>query len=169
MLNETDTFPIKKTVKAANWPSAIYYKIIETKDKSKTYYTLLGWHGHNQGTTRKIIDVLTFKNNEPVFGAAIFKLTNTTQYRMLYEFNANSSMLLHYDAAEKKIVFDHLAAINGFKNDKSSYGATLIYDAFNWKKGQWHYMHDIDVRNKQAPANNQKTNQKKRDFYTPPK
>lgn len=167
-LNEVDTVPLKKQVKINHWPGAIYYKIIATRNKSKKYYTVLGWHGYNTTSTRKIIDVITFKNNLPQLGAPVFKLKSATQYRMLYEFNANSSMLLHYDDNENKIVFDHLAS-TGFNNDKSSYGATLIYDAFEWKKGQWQYIHDVDVRNKQAPHKNNTEKQKKRTFYMQPK
>ncbi len=54
------------------WIGAIYYSIIEEKAFGKTYYTLLGFDDNNLNSDRKFIDVLTFKDGEPVFGAPIF-------------------------------------------------------------------------------------------------
>jgi len=47
-----------ETHTAENWFGAHYYKMIKTKSKDQTYYTLLGWDGNNNITTRKIIDVI---------------------------------------------------------------------------------------------------------------
>ena len=161
---------LKKQLKADQWYGALYYKIIETKNKKTTYYTLLGWKGNNKQTTKKVIDVLTFNNNEAQFGVPILQFEKKTQLRIIFEFNAEVSMLLHWDENIHKIVFDHLAPSNpAFKNQKQSYGPDLTYDALQWKKGKWNYFHDIDVRNEDDSNKPGFTDKKKREFYNPPK
>ena len=53
------------------WFGMLYYAIIPCGD----YYTLLGWDGNDKLTSRKFIDVLSFKKDgSPVFGKEVFKM-----------------------------------------------------------------------------------------------
>jgi hypothetical protein len=54
------------------WIGALYYNVVKTKHAGETYYTLMGWGGYSFRSNEKLLDVLTFKNGEPVFGAPIF-------------------------------------------------------------------------------------------------
>ena len=67
-----------------NWYGCLYYDIISIKIKKDTYYTLLGWDGNNETTTKKIIDVLRVdKNQKPNLGADIF---NNNKQRIIIEY-----------------------------------------------------------------------------------
>jgi hypothetical protein len=81
-----------------NWLGAIYYKIILTHYNGKKYYTLLGWKGKSSLTTKKVIDVLSFKaNGSPIFGALLFRKNKEKPVRIIFEYSAQSTMLLRYE------------------------------------------------------------------------
>lgn len=161
---------LKKTMKPDNWYGALYYKIITVKNKDQTYYTLLGWKGNNRMSTKKVIDVLFIKNNNLLFGTPVLQYEKKMQSRIVFEFNAQTSMLLHWDEKDHRIVFDYLGPVNEASTKMpETYGATMIYDALNWKKGKWNYVHDIDIRNEEDSEKAGFTKSKKRTYYTPEK
>ncbi len=167
--------PENQTLNADHWYGAHYYRLIEKKHRQKEYYTLLGWDGNNNLTTKKVIEVLTFRSNgRPVFGAYIFRDYEKRPKRIIFEYSNRSSMFLNYDEqtfkiTEKKkynkkkhkwkekvktfqaemIVFDFLVPLNeSLKGYRQYYvPATNIIDSFVFYDGKWHYMHDIDARN----------------------
>lgn len=142
------TAPEKAKLSCNNWYGAVYYKIIFNKKWGKQYYTLLGWKGNNKFSTKKVIDVLSFAGNKPVFGAAVFKWNKTTKHRIIFEFTAEAVMTLRYEESLKMIVFDHLSPPNpSLKDVNSTYGPDLSYDGLKFSKGKWIYVHDIDARN----------------------
>ena len=54
------------------WIGAVYYKIIEKHSFGKNFYTLLGYDENNISSNKKIIEVLTFKDGEPIFWWFLF-------------------------------------------------------------------------------------------------
>lgn len=83
---------------AESWYGALYYKIIKTKYQGKVYYTLLGWKGNSLQSTKKVIEVLYFKTPATIaFGSSIFKKDKARPYRIIFEYSANTSMLLRFD------------------------------------------------------------------------
>lgn len=156
---------MSKKLSAEKCYNAIYYKIIQTKYKRKTYYTLLGWRGNNLLTTIKVIDVLSFENNVPVFGAKIFDAGNyqltygdiQNKYRIIFEFNGQAVMSLRYEKKMKMIVYDHLSATkSSLKGMEQFMGPDFSYDGFKWRKGKWHGKTDLEMKNT--------TSQDKKDF-----
>jgi len=80
------------------WYGAHYYKLIETKYKKKSYYTLLGWDGSDLLTTRKIIEVMRLSSSgRPRFGAFLFRDNKQTKKRVIFEFSSKASVSLKYD------------------------------------------------------------------------
>ncbi|HNR20370.1 MAG TPA: hypothetical protein PKN75_09200 [Bacteroidia bacterium] len=145
--------------------NAVYYKIIETKFKKNKYYTLLGWRGNNLLTTIKVIDVLSFENSKPVFGAKIFEASNyqltygdiNKKYRIIFEYNAQAVMTLRYEQKMKTIVYDHLSASkSSLKGMEQFMGPDFTYDGFKWKKGKWKGKTNLEMKNS--------TSQTKKDF-----
>jgi hypothetical protein len=128
------------------WYGAQYYKIIKV-DADHPYYTMLGWKGNNAESTKKVIEILSFKNDMPVFGAAVFGLSKNKK-RIIFEYTRQASMLLRYVPEQDLIVFDHLAPPNdNQKNDPKSYGPDLTYDGYKLKNGHWMLVEDLDMRN----------------------
>ncbi len=146
-----------------NWFGALYYKIILTKVSGKKYYTLLGWDGNDNLSTKKIIDVLSFTiYDEPRFGATIFNLSALNQnikykpMRMIFEYSSDVTMSLKYEKQflnnkflkKSMIIFDHLAPKNpSLVGQYQFYGPDMSYDALVFKKGKWNYKNDVDARN----------------------
>ncbi len=146
IVHPTDTVTGPET-----WYGALYYRILKNKWKNRTYYTLLGLSLHNSLTNRKVIDVLTFDRKGRIrFGAPLFDLDGKTLYRIIFEFNAHISMLLHYDDRMGMIVYDHLSpARPELKGLPQYYGPDSSYDGFFFYKGKWRLREDLDVRNEE--------------------
>ncbi len=133
------------------WYGAQYYKIILVNGPTPSY-TLLGWKGHTVESTKRVIEVLSFKNGQPVFGAPIFTGNSKTHQREVFEYSRQASMLLKYIPDEALIVFDHLSAPDKSSVDKpETFGPDLSYDGYKLKSGKWLYIKDLDMRNIAIP------------------
>lgn len=136
--------------KADTWFGAVYYDIIEKKSGKNTYYYLLGWHGNDRLTNKKVIDVLFFDPWDNItFGAPVFSdESKKLKYRIIFEFSAQAVMLLRYEKSKKMIVFDHLSPTSpSAKGQFQYYGPDFTYDGFYFKKGIWYYRKNLDLRN----------------------
>ncbi len=145
-----------QTLGANEWPGALYYKIIPVERRKKTYYTLLGWDGNDRLTTKKVIEVLHFGQNDEVkLGAPIFR-ENTTgkrkrpRFRVIFEYTNKAVMTLNYEEKQERIVFDHLEPRQeNLEGMYEFYGPTLSYDAYvlNRKKEVWEFREKVKTRN----------------------
>ena len=128
------------------WYGAQYYDIIPMYD-SNPYYILLGWKGNNVKSTKKVIEVLSFKNNKPVFGMGVFDNSKGNK-RIIFEYTRQASMLLKYLPDQHLIVFDHLAPPDPhLKDQHETYGPDLSYDGYKLKDGRWKLVENLDMRN----------------------
>ena len=129
---------------AKNWYGALYYKIIPFSKLSKPMYILLGWDGNNSMSTLKMIDVLSFSNEQPKLGHPIFKIKEATQKRIFFEHSKKVVMSLKHEEKYKRIVFDHLSpespALEGFY---SFYVPDFSYDAFVEQGTKWVLYEDV--------------------------
>lgn len=137
-----------KVLPPKKWYGALYYDIIKVKKNGRKYYTLLGWDGFDQFTTKKVIDVVYFNSSgNPKFGAPIFKLPRKTVRRVFFEYSDQATMTLKYEEKRKQIVFDHLAPTKEeLKGVRQYYVPDLTFDAFQLEKGNWKFIPDIDIR-----------------------
>ncbi|MEO8110965.1 MAG: hypothetical protein ABI594_13065, partial [Ginsengibacter sp.] len=60
------------------WMGAVYYKLIEKKAFGKIYYTLLGYDENNINSNKKVIEILTFRDGEPIFGGGNFSFQDNS-------------------------------------------------------------------------------------------
>lgn len=136
------------SVSAPNhWFGAEYYKIISVRAQ-QPYYVLLGWKGNNVQSTKKVIEVLSFKNNKPQFGMGVFEGNGKTRKRVVFTYTRQVSMLLKYITEKNLIVFDHLAPPDPkMKGKLDTYGPDLSYDGYQLKNGRWQYVENLDMRN----------------------
>lgn len=134
-----------------HWFGSQYYKIIPVAEKtSKPYYILLGWKGNTVRTTKKVIEVLHFVNGKPVFGKPVFE-GNTAfrdKKRIVFEYNRSVSMMLNYEPASQRIVFDHLAAPDPeMEGNPAMLGPDLSYDGLKLVDGKWKFVSNIELTN----------------------
>ena len=77
------------------WYGAQYYKIVPVYAQ-KPYYILIGWKGNTVKSTKKVLDVLSFSNEKPVFGMPVFDGNGKSRKRVVFEYTRQASMLLRY-------------------------------------------------------------------------
>ena len=137
------------TVLTECWYGAHYYSLITCGKKKNSHYLLLGYDGNNSATNKKIIEVLSFKNEFPVFGGNVFKLKNEdSKTRWVFEYRKDVVMSLKYYPKKKMIIYDHLSPDN--KDNEGFfmfYGPDMRYDGFKYKRGKWHVLEDLPLIN----------------------
>ncbi len=140
---------LKATLKSDNWYGALYYQMIPVKSGGRTYYTLLGFDQNNLLISKKIIDILYFTGaGKPRFGKRLFVLGKQKQSRVIFQYSARVTMMMHFDPRYKMIVADHLAPDNpSYKGLYQFYGPDFSYIGFRFEKGKWMLYNDIKVVN----------------------
>lgn len=124
------------------WIGAVYYKLIQTQSGGKNYYTFLGYDENNLRSNKKIVEVLSFENGQPVFGGAYFNFSDNKalkqdQKRLILEYKKNASPRLVYDADKDMIIYEHLYAETGEVQKKYTYIGDGDYEGLKWKDGKW--------------------------------
>jgi len=131
------------------WYGMLYYSCLKNKYKGKTYYTLLALDLNDNLTRKKIIDVLTFdKGLKPSFGADIFTIEKKFPKRFILEYSAEYTISLRFNHTLNMIVFNHLIPKSPtLTGQYQFYGPDFSFDGFQFVKGKWQYMPDVDARN----------------------
>ncbi len=131
----------------SKWYGAEYYKIIRV-EAAAPYYVLLGWKHNTVRSNKKVIDVLSFKNDKPVLGLPVFDGNKKTRKRVVFEYAHQASMLLQYVPSQHLIVFDNLVPPdNKLKDKPETYGTDLTYNGYRLKNGRWVFAENLDMRN----------------------
>ncbi|MES2830118.1 MAG: hypothetical protein V4687_18310 [Bacteroidota bacterium] len=134
-----------------NWYGARYYEIIPVATPGKPpYYVLLGWKGNNTKTTRKVLDVLSFEKDLPVFGKAVFEGVKggLAKNRIVFEYNKLNSMTLTLDKSVNMIVFDHLAPFSeDMVGNFEFYASDLSFDAYKIVNGKLKLVENVELKN----------------------
>jgi hypothetical protein len=138
------------------WYGAQYYRIIPVTYNVRTpYYILLGWKGNNVKSTKRVIEVLYFKDDKANFGMPVFDGSKEHQgkKRIIFEYNRQASMILNYIPKDGTIVFDHLASPDPNLKDKPELmGPDMSYDGFKLVNGRWKFVEDLQLKN--SPTQN---------------
>lgn len=141
------------------WYGAQYYKVIPvTRNVRVPYYILLGWKGNDSKTTRKVIDVLSFRDGKAYFGMPVFDgdKDRVGKKRIIFEYSRQASMLLNFQPKEAMIVFDHLSPKEPeLKNKFEYYGPDFSYDAFKFINGRWRLAEDLALKNSPSELDDQ--------------
>jgi hypothetical protein len=131
------------------WYGSLYYKIIPIETRfDETYYTLLALDLNDYLTNKKIVDILRFnENNQPVFGATIFKNRKKVTNRLIFEYSEFATMTLKYIEDKEMIVYDHLSPSSPkYEGQREFYGPDFSYDGLKYEKGIWNTYYDLDLR-----------------------
>lgn len=129
------------------WMGAVYYKLIQNNYNNTNYYTLIGFDANNIRSEKKIIEVLHFDNDQPVFGGDFFAkdtsnqiLKNVPIARYILEYKKFASPRLNYDSALNLIVMEHLVSESNEPNKKYTLVPDGDYEGFKWQTGKWVYL-----------------------------
>ena len=144
--------PIKSdtTYSQSNWYGALYYDIRPFKLNGQVNYIILGIDYGNSFITRKIIDVLSFnQNDEIVLGMNCFTEGKEIKSRIVFEYASSAVMSLRFNE-DNSIVFDHLSPFSpDFKDNRQYYGPDFSLDTYVFENGFWRLKTNIDIRNKE--------------------
>lgn len=124
------------------WMGAVYYKIIQTEDFGKKYYTLLGYDENNIRSNKKIIEVLRFINGEPIFGGPFFSyqdnsLNKKFPNRFVMEYKKHAGPRLTFDEEQNMIIYEHLISETNEPSKKYTYIPDGDYEGLKWVQGKW--------------------------------
>lgn len=130
------------------WIGAVYYKIIETRSSNQNYYTLLGYDENNIRSNRKIIEVLSFSNDEPTFGGPYFSFEQDTvpkpsTSRHIMEYKKDAGAKLNYDDDMKMIILEHLESETNEPKKKWTLIPDGDYEGFKWMNGKWVHVEKV--------------------------
>jgi hypothetical protein len=136
------------TYNEKDWYGALYYDIRPNLYDGKKCWILLGIDVANPEIGRKIIDVLNITSDEEIlFGRKWFESEGKLKYRDVFEYASNGTMSLRFKS-DSSVVFDHLVPFSSFqKNDRKFYGPDYSYDAYDFSKGLWRMIINVDARN----------------------
>ena len=142
------------------WFGALYYNIKQFDTPKGRKYLLFGFDGYAFFNKRKLVDVLTFQNGEPVFGAPVFvtyDLKTGQEYvknRIVKTYSAEAAFKLNYDLVHEVILFDHLQLLGGSAGQGPSWVPDGTYEGYRFDKGYWYHvpkMFDQVLEDGQAP------------------
>ena len=130
------------------WYGALYYKIKQTTGPSGKYYLLFGFDAYRFFHKRKLIDVLSFKDGKPVFGASIFSFETENKRaqpkkRFLLQYSPDASVTLNFDESRNMIIFDNLMTITGQYGEGPTKIPDGTYQGFELKDGIWVHIDKI--------------------------
>ncbi len=139
--------PVDSIRNAKNWIGAIYYNIILKTHNNKKYYTLLGFDEHDESSSRKWIEVLTFDNNrQPVFGGKYFFYPKDPikpkqpAYRFYIEYKKDAAAKLNYEQDMDMIIFAKLISESNEPEKKYTLVPYGTIEGFKWQEGKWVYV-----------------------------
>lgn len=152
-----------------NWYGVIYYNILKLKEPDGVKYLLFGLDTYSFFKRRKIIDVLTFKDDQVVFGAPVFPKTLNNEgpvNRLLLEYSAETSVKMNWDEAQQMIVFDHLIPFNGTAKSGPVNVPDGSYEGFKIAQGKLVYVDKLETQIlEEAPSPQPSLNVKKNAIY----
>lgn len=134
----------------SDWYGALYYEAKPFSDKGRTVYVLLGIDFGNSFITRKMIEVLSFKDDGSlVFGQEWFVTDEMRKSRVVIEYGSSAVASMRF-VNDSTIAFDHLVPVSPeHKNDRRYYVPDYSYDAWIFKNGFWRLELDVDIRNRE--------------------
>ncbi len=150
------------------WYGAVYYNIKQAGKKRDRHYLLFGYDGYELFRKRKLIDVLLFKDGEPIFGAPVFQHgPGKVKHRVVREYSAEVSTRLNYDDVLEMIMFDHLIGQNGPHGEGLTYYPDGSYEAYKFgKDGKWLHVEKVfDQVSEEAPRPSPILDNRKKDIF----
>lgn len=128
-----------------NWYGAVYYNLQTFATPEGDKHLLFGFDGNDYYNRRKIIDVLSFKDGKPVFGAPVFvnETKGTKRHRILLEYSAEASVRCNYDPALELLIHDHLIPLGGEEGGMPKMVPDGSYEGYELKNGRWVYIDNV--------------------------
>jgi hypothetical protein len=125
------------------WIGAIYFEIIPIQLLNTTYYALIGYDEYKQNVSRKIIEIMHFENDQPLFGGDYFSYVASPVFptapvdRFILQYKKGSNANVRYDKETNSIIISALTSTDNDLNNPSTLVPTGNELSFEWKNGKW--------------------------------
>lgn len=136
-------------LQADEWIGALYYNIHQFDTPQGRKYLLFGFDGHSFFTKQKIMDVLSFEDGKPIFGAPVFHKVSksgspVTTYRKLIKYSAETTIRLNYDPTMEMVIFDHvLPKSSPFPGQSTTWLPDGSYEGYKLDNGKWTHVEKV--------------------------
>ncbi len=131
-----------------DWYGKLYYSIITSTHKRKTYYTFLGMDFNDTRSTIKTIETFNIQRSQPRFAKELFFNGRDKQDRMVLEYSSQVAISVRFDPGMDMITFDHLVPFHPiYENNYEFYGPDGSFEGLQFEDGTWILRTDIDARN----------------------
>ncbi len=156
----------------ANWYGAVYYHLIPVDFNQSNYFILFGFAQNSNQEKFRIIEVVSFKNGQVVFGKPIFESLDQDQekellYRQVIRYSNSASCALKYDEKDSTIIYDHIMNYQDPNEANRTYFyPDGTYEGFEFRNGNWKYIEKLKVEiQKSAPREKPVLNDKSKDIF----
>lgn len=135
------------------WYGSVYYNLLDVDGPNGKYYLLFGFDGYSFFRKRKLIDVLSFQDGKPLFGAPVFVHEGgQRKHRVVREYSAEVSTRCNYDELLELVIFDHLIERDGPYGEGSVRYPDGSYEAYRLEGGLWWHVDKVfDQVSEEAP------------------
>lgn len=150
------------SLNADHWYGCEYYRILSQNIGGQKVYLLFGFNSGNITSNKKLIDVLTFDAQGPVFGAPLFVMPDDRGQRMvqmnrvILEYKKEAQIYLNYDDTKKMILFSRLSSEIADPNRKNTYIPTGQMDGLRLENDTYRFVKDaipvLKLQDGQAPV-----------------
>lgn len=151
------------TLNGNQWYGCEYYKIMTQVIQGQKAYLLFGFNSNGMTSNKKLLDVLSFDAQGPLFGAPVFMMPDlrgqrlVQQNRIILEYKKDAQIYLNYDDTKKMILFSRLASEITDPNRKNTYIPTGQMDGLRWENNVYMFVRDavpvMKLQDGQAPIN----------------
>jgi hypothetical protein len=151
------------TLNSSQWYGCEYYKIMTQVIQGQKAYLLFGFNSNGMTSNKKLLDILSFDNQGPLFGAPVFMMPDlrgqrlVRQNRVILEYKKDAQIYLNYDDEKKMILFSRLASEITDPNRKNTYIPTGQIDGLRWEGNVYMFVRDaipvLKLQDGQAPIN----------------
>lgn len=135
------------------WYGSVYYNLLDVDGPNGKYYLLFGFDGYSFFRKRKLIDVLSFQDGKPLFGAPVFVHEGgRRKHRVVREYSAEVSTRCNYDELLELVIFDHLIERDGPYGEGAVRYPDGSYEAYRLEGGLWWHVDKVfDQVSEEAP------------------
>lgn len=141
----------RKKLSARKWYGALYYNIKQVDAPFGKYYVLFGYDANSFFNRRKVMDVLSFEEGQPQFGAPVFVKDSPmpnmseTKHRVILEYTAEASIGLNYSDEYGLVIYDHLIPVGGsYKGQGMTFVPDGSYVGYKLgEDGNWHHIDKV--------------------------
>jgi hypothetical protein len=153
--DKVEDLETKGLMENKNWYGQEYYRILTQKAANgQTIYFLLGVNHNNLNTSVKVLEPMTFKGDQVVFGGDYFQ---NGRVRKVIEYQKGAQVSFNWDAERGMVIYNVLESEVNQPKRKHTMVPNGEIDGLKWNGSQWVMQRNLvpimKLKDGQAPVN----------------